>query len=146
MAVHLFFLVMVTKFADVGGYILGKITANTKRGNHKITPRISPKKSWEGLIGSILLSSSVALILYYSFTDSLTVNGIKTMSVMDSLILAFVLSIIGLIGDLTVSVLKRAAKAKDAGSLIPGFGGVLDLVDSLIIATPCYYCMLILIN
>lgn len=122
---YLVFLLLGLVWAsDIGGYLLGK-----PFGKHKIWPRVSPGKSWEGLAGSILLSSSCLLILQL-------LMGAKAdwESVAFALVVGTVFSIIGLLGDLFESALKRHAGVKDSGRLIPGHGGLFDRIDALL---PC---------
>ncbi len=133
------FLVIVTKAADIGGYFAGKFTAKLQKGNHKMVPKISPNKSWEGLIGGIILSIAIAFIMiYFSSGNYLTRLSLNQM-ILGSIFFGVAFTIIGLIGDLSVSVLKRATAEKDSGAVIPGFGGILDVVDSLIFVSPFFY-------
>ena len=137
----LFYLIIVTKFADIGGYFGGKLSAGRSGGNHKLAPRLSPKKSWEGLIGGIILSVGASYLLVYILGEKIvSCGGAAWLTNSNAGFLAISFSILGLLGDLSVSSLKRAAKQKDTGMIIPGFGGILDLVDSLILVSPFYYC------
>ncbi len=133
------FLIIVTKAADIGGYFTGKFTAKLKNGNHKMVPRISPNKSWEGLLGGIGLSITIAFIMIYFSSGNYLVKLPLNQIILGSILFGVVLTIIGLIGDLSVSVLKRATAEKDSGAVIPGFGGMLDVVDSLIFVSPFFY-------
>lgn len=110
--------------ADIGGYIVGK-----RFGKHKIWPRVSPGKSWEGLLGSILFST-----LYWLGVVQLLGSGINATVALFSLVVCSVFSVVGLLGDLFESALKRNAGVKDSGKLIPGHGGLFDRVDALL---PC---------
>ena len=111
--------------ADIGAYLVGK-----KCGARKIAPHISPGKSWEGLIGGIattILTIFVAhMVMYHGAPDVLKIAAYITIGV--------VLAVIGLLGDLFESSLKRHAGVKDSGTLLPGHGGLFDRVDALI---PC---------
>jgi len=114
---------------DTGAYVAGSTL-----GRHKLFPRISPKKSWEGLIGGTLLTLISALWMS-------RVMGI--LSVADWIILAVIVSIFGVYGDLTESLIKRNADRKDSGNLIPGHGGVLDRIDSILFVMPVSFLYLI---
>ncbi len=156
----LFFVVMVTKFGDVGGYTLGKLSAGRKNGNHKLVPRLSPKKSWEGLLGSFIFSVIVGLGLLawkhepaaegFAFTEmavharTITGDTKVLLNLPLTVVLGVLLAGVGLIGDLAESVLKRAAEIKDSGSVLPGMGGALDALDSLIFIAPAFYFYLTL--
>ncbi len=127
------FLVMVTKFGDIGAYALGMMTARRSGGNHKLWPKLSPKKSWEGLLGGWLASAAVALWL----------AGLAGVGWLTAILLALLLTVLGLFGDLLESALKRAAGSKDSGR-IPGLGGVFDFVDSLLFNAPVFYLFVVL--
>ena len=120
------FLMGVTWSGDIGAYLIGK-----RFGKHKIIPAISPGKSVEGYIAGIILSCITALALWYWLLADFPLYHI--------IILGIGLTIIGQIGDLAESLLKRGANVKDSGVLIPGHGGVLDRCDSLIFITPALY-------
>ncbi len=135
----LLFLIAVTKSGDIGAYLVGMSSSKLMPGgNHKIVPSISPKKSWEGTIGGLLFSIAVAVLM----------SGMTPASchfTLDIAILAgIILFIGGFAGDLAESALKRIAGVKDSGKIIPGIGGVLDLLDSLIINAPIFFFFLIL--
>lgn len=118
---------------DTGAYFSGKLI-----GGKKLCPTISPGKTWAGLIGGLTASGLVAVLFhnYWGFYGSIT--------------MAFVLGVViggaGQIGDLVISFLKRKVGVKDTGTLIPGHGGVLDRVDSLILAAPVYLMFLYFIT
>jgi phosphatidate cytidylyltransferase len=118
-------LVCVT-FADTGAYYVGSAF-----GKHRLAPSISPKKSWEGAIGGLVFSLGGALLAHAWFFQKLPWTH--------ALILGTVLCAAGILGDLAESVLKRAAGVKDSSGLLPGHGGVLDRVDSMIVAAPVLY-------
>lgn len=111
---------------DSGAYLVGK-----RWGRHKIIPKVSPGKSWEGLLGGFALVILVALggYHYLHVTTQLSLW----------LLLALGIALISVFGDLFVSILKRRCGLKDTGNLIPGHGGLLDRLDSIIAATPFYY-------
>ena len=112
--------------ADSGAYFVGR-----KLGKRKLAPNVSPNKSIEGLIGGLLTSSIVAFFVGYYFLPS----GIALLAF---LILAGVTTLSSVLGDLFESMLKRRAGMKDSGSILPGHGGVLDRIDSLLSATPIF--------
>ena len=116
----------ITFVVDTGAFYAGR-----KFGRHKLYPAVSPKKSWEGLIGGI----TSALILGGISAIWLPVGFFKILS------LSFTLAIVSQIGDFFESVLKRQAEAKDSGWLLPGHGGILDRIDGILFALPLsYYC------
>lgn len=116
------------KATDVGGYLVG-----SKIGKRKLCPSISPGKSWEGLLGGVLLSMIVAS-LFAELFDIITV--------FQAVAFALVVSLAGQMGDLLESMIKRDAEAKDSAKLVPEFGGVLDMIDSILGAAPVAYIML----
>lgn len=119
----LLFLCLTTKATDTGGYIVGTLTAKLPGGNHKIAPRISPKKSWEGLFGGLLLSFAVSWAFYCFAPHAPLLWYLPA---------AFVLSLGSFFGDLTESAIKRMCNIKDSGSFVPGMGGAFDVLDSFI--------------
>jgi CDP-diglyceride synthetase len=139
----LLYMIAVTKLADTGAYIAGTLSARLPRGNHKLSKRISPKKSWEGLIGGTLCSVAASLGCYYWGVHALSINGRMPFGLIDAIVFGIIASLLGLIGDLAESAIKRAAQVKDSGSL-PGIGGVLDTLDSLIPMGPIFYAFLLL--
>ena len=125
--VNFLFLALVTKSMDTGGYIFGLLSNKLlPGGNHKIVPSISPKKSWEGFFGGMLLSVGVALLLFKFGLQPFT------MGVWMTTLAGVVLAMGSFAGDLTESALKRAAGIKDSAGYIPGMGGVFDVLDSFI--------------
>jgi phosphatidate cytidylyltransferase len=131
------FLILVTKFGDIGAYCTGTLTSKRSAGNHKIVPTISPKKSWEGTIGGLITSVIIAYILVALLNINFGSNGVLLTG-----ILGVLLFIGGFVGDLSESVLKRMTGIKDSGAIIPGIGGALDLTDSLFINAPLFYICL----
>jgi phosphatidate cytidylyltransferase len=105
---------------DTGGHLLGMAI-----GKHPVAPRISPKKSWEGLIGSVLLACASGLVTVIFLLHDDWWKGI---------ILALVIVVVGFLGDLVESQIKRDLGIKDMGNLIPGHGGIMDRMDSYILA------------
>ncbi len=117
------FLMTVVFIGDAGAYYVGKSI-----GKHPLAPRLSPKKTMEGLAGDVVFAVVAATIL-----NELWFPGLSWIAVAG---LGVVLSLIGVVGDLFESFLKRSANVKDTSSLIPGHGGVLDRVDSILFTAP----------
>lgn len=117
--------IFTIKCSDIGAYTIGKIM-----GKHKLAPVVSPKKTWEGLGGAVLGGIAGACLLS-------AVSGI--MSPKQSVIFGAVFGVLGQLSDLCESMLKRDANRKDASEAIPGFGGVLDVIDSLLLPAPLAY-------
>ena len=135
----LLYLVVVVKSSDVGAYFVGSLI-----GRHKLFPRISPGKTWEGLAGGlatgILSSVLFSRLAHATGTDPGTVTfGKLVLETSDIWILGAFLAVIGVLGDLVESLLKRSAGMKDSGRLFPGMGGILDVLDSLLFAAPALY-------
>lgn len=111
--------------ADIGAYLAGK-----KFGKHKLIPQVSPGKSWEGVVGGFIFAMLIATGGYFYFSP---------LSMIMWYTLAIFTVIISIFGDLFESVLKRRSHLKDTGSILPGHGGILDRLDSLIAALPLFY-------
>jgi phosphatidate cytidylyltransferase len=120
----LFFLVFIAQFNDVAQFTWGKLF-----GKHKITPTVSPKKTWEGFLGGAFTSIVVAAIIGPYLTP---------MDIVWSGVAGAIIAVAGFLGDITESAVKRDLGVKDAGQLIPGHGGVLDRIDSLTYAAPVF--------
>jgi phosphatidate cytidylyltransferase len=133
-----FFLILVTKVSDIGAYAAGVWSSKRPQGNHKLAPTLSPKKSWEGLLGGIAASMLVGGSLAWLLADKMTFQGVPVLGVTSALAFGLFAAIVGLIGDIAESCLKRAAGASDSGR-IPGLGGALDVLDSLIFVAPLFY-------
>ena len=127
--VLLLFLAAV-KFADIGAYFVGSAI-----GRHKLIRWLSPNKSWEGLVGGLAAAAGVSMLL----TAVLRIDGIH---LWQAAAFGVVVGLAGLFADLCESLLKRSADMKDSGSSIPGFGGVLDVLDSPLLAAPIAYLLL----
>lgn len=125
------YLIVVVKATDIGAYFTGM-----RLGRHKLIPRISPGKTWEGFAGGILSGLLTSLIFYFAGHGRL---GLAEWSLIDAVTLGIMLPLLGTVGDLTESLLKRAAGAKDSGVVVPGMGGLLDVLDSLLFAAPALY-------
>lgn len=133
---YVLYLVLVTKFSDMGAYLVGSLC-----GRHKLVPHISPKKTWEGLGGAIGLAVAGSFGLWALIPQHLSV-----FTATDVAVLGLLLGLAAVIGDLAESIVKRSIEAKDSGGLLPGIGGVLDLMDSLLFTAPLlfFYMRLVL--
>jgi len=117
--------VFVVKFSDIGAYTFGRIF-----GKHRFSPRISPGKTWEGLAGAVATAIVVAVLF---------AAGFNIMVWQAAVIFGLCFAVIGQLGDLAESMLKRDAEQKDSSSTVPGFGGILDIIDSPLAAAPFAY-------
>ena len=122
--------------SDVGAYLFG-ITLGQKYGK-KLFPSISPKKSWIGFWGGLLMSAAIAVILHYS--------GLFTFDIVHCIAMSTLLCLAGVYGDLIESQWKRHYDVKDSGNIIPGHGGLLDRFDSALIAIPIGIIYLVVMN
>src|SRR5690606_38715868 len=114
----LLWLIAVTKFTDMGAYIVGSMI-----GRHKMIPHVSPGKTWEGFGGALFFSQLAGCGLFALFPQHLAILG----GWGHVIALGFILAILAVIGDLAESVVKRSVNAKDSGRMLPGIGGALDL-------------------
>lgn len=132
------YLLLVVKLSDTGAYFVG-----CSIGRHKLCERISPKKTWEGFFGGLLFAVVASVAFWYFRHGQL---GALAFSLPHAIGLALLLALMGVLGDLAESILKRAANVKDSASYIQGMGGVLDVLDSLLLAAPTLflYAMLFL--
>ncbi len=119
-------------FNDVFAYIVGSLIGKTK-----LYEKVSPKKTWEGTIGGVILS---ILAAYFLSTIFLSLN------ITNWLVIGFLISIFATLGDLTESMFKRQANMKDSGNIMPGHGGILDRFDGLLLAAPAVYIYLTIIG
>jgi phosphatidate cytidylyltransferase len=117
-----FGILLLTWMNDTGAYLIGSAI-----GKRPLLPRISPKKTWEGMLGGITVAFLTGVILYYVLDE---------LSLIDWLVLAFIVSVFGTLGDLVESMLKRSFSIKDSGTLLPGHGGMLDRFDGFIFCVP----------
>ena len=129
---YVLYFILVTKFSDSGAYAIGSLI-----GRHKMIPRISPAKTWEGFGGAIIVATGASLVFAYCFADKM-----PGMTPMHAVILGVILSSTAVIGDLIESLFKREAGVKDSGNFFPGIGGILDLLDSLLFNAPIMYLYL----
>jgi len=119
------FLILVVKAQDLGAYIVGSLW-----GRHSLLKRVSPNKSTEGAIGGLVFSVIFAL-LFRAWLDNFTIFQVIG--------LGLILGVVGQLGDLFESLLKRDCQVKDSGRILQGMGGVLDVIDSLIFSAPVFY-------
>ena len=127
-------LVVVTKFTDMGAYIIGSTL-----GRHKMIPRISPKKTWEGTAGGIVFAIGGAVMCLYwphQLSQGILAAG---MNLTHALTLGLLLGTAAVIGDLAESLIKREAGVKDSSNILPGHGGALDMLDSFLFTAPLLY-------
>ena len=142
-------IIAITKACDIGAYFTGRAV-----GSHKLIRWLSPGKTWEGLVGGVIASALAAVALAAigaaaGFTGHWSEQGTgqfvsQQYPLVPAAIGGAVIGLIGQFGDLTASLLKRDAEVKDSGRSIPGFGGVLDVLDSPIVVAPLAYWMITL--
>ncbi len=125
------FLILVTKMGDVGAYLIGNVI-----GRHNLIPRISPHKTVEGTMGGLIFSVMTA-VACKSFLPVFPYGHL--------IVLGLLLGILAQVGDLAESLLKRDSGVKDSGSALSGFGGMLDLIDSLLFTTPIFYFYIVVL-
>lgn len=118
-------ILLVVKFTDIGAYFGGRLF-----GRHKLIPWLSPAKTWEGLISGLLVAAAMGIVCAPQVSNLLWWKAA---------IFGVLIGGVGQLGDLLESMLKRDAGVKDSGTLIPGFGGVLDVIDSPLLAAPFAY-------
>lgn len=126
---YVLYLVAVTKFSDMGAYLTGSVM-----GRHLMVPHISAKKTWEGFFGAIALALLCSLSLYKLMPGHLSV-----LNWTHATVLGLLLGIAAVLGDLAESIIKRSTDVKDSGNLLPGIGGALDLLDSLLFTAPLLF-------
>jgi phosphatidate cytidylyltransferase len=129
---YLIYFIAVTKFSDMGAYAVGSLI-----GRHKLVPRISPGKTWEGFGGAVLFST-LASLAFCAFART----RLAGMNWWHAAVLGVLLGSAAVLGDLIESLFKREAGVKDSGRFIPGIGGILDLLDSLLFNAPLMYLYL----
>lgn len=125
------YLLLCTKLSDAGGYFIG-----SRFGKRRLSPVISPKKSWEGLGGGIAFCLIVNLLWLHFSKGNL---GGYEFNLGDALALAILFPVVGTTGDLVESMFKRAVSVKDSNSMVYGLGGILDMVDSVLFNAPLLY-------
>jgi phosphatidate cytidylyltransferase len=129
------YLIAVTKFSDMGAYLTGSLI-----GRHQLIPHISPKKTWEGFFGALAFSLFASLALFRLMPGHLSV-----LTLTHAIVLGLLLGFAAVIGDLAESIIKRSTGVKDSGNMLPGIGGALDLVDSLLFTAPLLFFYLRLV-
>ena len=142
----LLFVIVVTKCGDTGAYFTGRLL-----GRNKLAPRLSPGKTWEGCIGGLVFAVAAAFGFaaacgtvrpYEALEFKLTPGFYFT--VKQVAVSALVIAVAGIFGDLAESLIKRSARVKDSSSWLPGLGGVLDMIDSVLFAAPAFYLLLVM--
>jgi phosphatidate cytidylyltransferase len=129
---YVLYFILVTKFSDSGAYAVGSLI-----GKHKMIPRISPGKTWEGFGGALAVSTGASVLFWW-----LARGKLAGMTLVHAIVLGIILSSAAVVGDLIESVFKREAAVKDSGRFLPGIGGILDLLDSLLFNAPLMYLYL----
>ena len=129
---YLLYFIVITKFSDTGAYLVGSLI-----GRHKMIPRVSPGKTWEGFGGALAVSVLASLLFVYYLGERMHGMNLK-----HAVILGLLLGLAAVVGDLIESIFKREAGVKDSGKFFPGIGGILDLIDSLLFNAPIMYLYL----
>jgi phosphatidate cytidylyltransferase len=132
---YVLYLITVTKFSDMGAYLTGSVI-----GRHQMIPHISPKKTWEGFGGALVFSLLASLALY-----KLMPGHLPVLTMAHATVLGLLLGFAAVIGDLAESIIKRSTGVKNSGNILPGIGGALDLVDSLLFTAPLLFFYLRLV-
>src|SRR5947199_8111786 len=132
---YVLYLVAVTKFSDMGAYLTGSVM-----GRHQMIPHISPKKTWEGFFGALAFSLLASWGMW-----KLMPGHLSALSLTHAVVLGLLLGFAAVIGDLAESIIKRSTGVKDSGSFLPGIGGALDLIDSLLFTAPLLFFYLRLV-
>jgi phosphatidate cytidylyltransferase len=126
---YVLYLVVVTKFADMGAYLVG-----SRVGRHHMMAHISPSKTWEGFVGSLIFAVAASCLLIVFMHQHLA-----RLNLLHGTILGLLIGFGATIGDLGESIIKRSTGVKDSGALLPGIGGMLDLIDSLLFTAPILF-------
>ncbi len=129
------YLIAVTKFSDMGAYLVGSAV-----GRHLMVPHISAKKTWEGFFGALAFALLASLMLF-----KLMPGHLAALNWTHATVLGLLLGFAAVVGDLAESIIKRSAGVKDSGNFLPGIGGALDLVDSLLFTAPLLFFYLRLV-
>ena len=133
-----FLAMLITFGGDTGGYFAGRALGGKIFGARRLAPQLSPKKTWEGYVGGLMLGTGGAFLAQSQLSVCASLTSI------DCICLGVVGVTLGVAGDLFESMLKRSAGVKDSGTLIPGHGGVLDRIDALLFVAPALYLYLAL--
>lgn len=126
---YVLYLVAVTKFSDMGAYVFGSLF-----GKHPFAPHISPKKTWEGFFGALFSSLLCSFWMYALMPEKLSAFRFD-----DIVFLGLLLGFAAVVGDLAESIVKRGAHTKDSSAMLPGIGGTLDLIDSILFTAPILF-------
>ena len=129
-------MVLIVAAADIGAYFTGRAL-----GKHALSPRVSPGKTWEGLWGGVVSVAAASVVRW-----NLLPPRFDHLSLTAALLVALATGLASVLGDLTVSMVKRKSGLKASGSLLPGHGGILDRLDSLCAAAPTFALSLLLVN
>src|ERR1700724_1767678 len=132
---YVLYLIAVTKFSDMGAYLTGSAI-----GRHLMSPHISAKKTWEGFFGALAFALLCSLALF-----KLMPGHLSALNWTHATILGVLLGLAAVLGDLAESIIKRSTDVKDSGNLLPGIGGALDLLDSLLFTAPLLFFYLRLV-
>lgn len=124
----------ITKMADTGAYFFGRTL-----GRHKMTPLLSPGKTWEGAAGGVLAACLTSWACFHWLGPWLVGSKYIEPPLAGSIAYGLILAAAGMHGDLAESLLKRDMQRKDSSTWLPGLGGVLDIIDSVLVAAPCAY-------
>lgn len=133
----LLYAVFAAKFTDIGAYLVGCAI-----GRHKLIPRISPGKSWEGVFGGMAIGTLAGFLLVWGMEHTSVPFSALGLTPLRAIPLGICLSICAIVGDLVESLFKRAANVKDSGGIVPGMGGTLDVLDSILFTAPGVYLFL----
>jgi phosphatidate cytidylyltransferase len=134
------FLVMLSEMNDIMQAIVGR-----KIGKHKITPVVSPNKTYEGLAGGIVTCVGLSVLLA-PYMTTLTIGRSTRMGIALSVVAGLLISVAGFLGDINMSAIKRDAGVKDGSALLPGMGGMIDRIDSLTFTGPVFYYFIMFLN
>jgi phosphatidate cytidylyltransferase len=146
-AFYLLYLLLVVWAGDIFAYFIGKSI-----GRHRMSPRVSPHKTWEGAVASVAASVAVGLLMFhYAVPISTALLNAHLINLQDGVFnnqptlipiiaLSVVLNIAAQLGDLVESLIKRGANVKDSGAILPGHGGMFDRIDALLFAAPVLWC------
>jgi phosphatidate cytidylyltransferase len=132
---YVLYLIAVTKFSDMGAYLTGSAV-----GRHLMTPHISARKTWEGFFGALVFALLCSLLLF-----KLMPGHLSMLTWTHATVLGLLLGFAAVIGDLAESIIKRSTGVKDSGNFLPGIGGALDLIDSLLFTAPLLFFYLRLV-
>jgi phosphatidate cytidylyltransferase len=126
---YIFFIVLVTALNDIGAYFFGRAL-----GSRKLAPLVSPNKTWEGFFGALITGAVTAAVL-------VSFPAWETIGLFRALITAGVIGLVGPLGDLAESAVKRSLGVKDMGSVLPGHGGMIDRIDAYLFVVPAVYVL-----